>query len=92
MMMVTPIPSLRESGSERISAATSTPKKGFRKWKVAALTGPILLTRKNQISVPSSPGTRVVYIKASIKLVLHSMFQVSKISEKGNRVILPTSI
>jgi hypothetical protein len=31
MMMVTPIPSLMESGSERINAATSTPKKGFRK-------------------------------------------------------------
>jgi len=86
MMMVTPIPSLMDSGSERISAATNTPKNGFRKWKVAALTGPILRTRKNQISVPNSPGTRVVYKNARTKLVLHSMFQVSKISEKGNRL------
>lgn len=92
MMMITPIPSLMVSGSDRIKEATITPKNGFKKWKVDALTGPILFTNKNQRNVPNNPGTSVVYIKASIKFVLHSMFQVSKISEKGNRTILPTSI
>ena len=92
MIILTPITSLMDSGSDRISAATSTPKNGFRKWKVDALTGPILFTNKNQMRVPNNPGTSVVYIKASIRLVLHSICQVSNISEKGNRTTLPTSI
>ena len=57
MMIATPTRSRPVTRSPSTAAAIATPKKGLRKWKVAARVAPIRRTSTNQIIVATTPDT-----------------------------------